>query len=285
MINEIDILHERHSCDFTCHAGKETARLLCIVPNHHEIVVELGKYCFNTFAEPFVCPSCGSPVFLIRPIWNFKSDIGHLKEILLNFGTETAFVSKHHTIMIFPAYIVEEMKIMDACRRHIIRMYDTTYTADCMEFISVIVHPLRGTISPIRSSGNIVAPHGTTLCPCVPADLYRFGVDAKYVFSAVNGNRYILADFFGKPRRQLTTRIELTATYQVWQIILAFIVQAMKQEIFTIEAEGLSSYAERDDFKVGELRDNPTSGHISEFIHTISSEILADSKNSDEILL
>lgn len=57
----------------------------------------------------------------------------------------------------------------------------------------------------------------------------------------------------------------------------------MKQEIFTIEAEGLGSYAESDNFKAGVLRDNPTSGHISEFIHTISGGILVGPEDSDEI--
>ena len=283
MINEIDILHERHSCDFARHAGKESAGLLRVVSYHHEIVVELGEYSFDTLAEPLVCPCWWSPVFLIQPIWNLKSDICRLKEVLLNFGTEIAFVSKHHAIVVFPAYIIEVMEVMDTCSRHVIRMYDPTYTADCMELISVIVLTLRSTISPVRSSLDIVSSHGATLCPCVLTDLYGLGVNAEYIFCAVNGNRYILADFFGEQSRQFAAGIELTTADQVWQIVFAFIVQAMKQKIFTIEAESLSSYAESDDFKVGELRDNPASGHISEFIHTISSEILADSKNSDEI--
>ena len=63
MINEIDILHEGHCCDFACHAGKETAGLLCIVPNHHEIVVELGEYSFYTFSEPLVRSGWRAPVF------------------------------------------------------------------------------------------------------------------------------------------------------------------------------------------------------------------------------
>ena len=212
-----------------------------------------------------------------------QSDIGRLKEILLNFRTEIAFVSKHHAIVIFSAYIVEEMKVMDACRRHVIRVYYTAYAADCMEFISIIVHALRGTVSPIRSSPDIVAPHDTTLRPCFLTYLYGLGVNTEYVFYAVNGNRYILAYFFGKPGRQLAAYIELTTANQIWQIILAFIVQAMEQKVFTVEAESLGSYAGCDDFEVGELWNNPTSGHISEFIHTISSEILAYPEDSDEI--
>lgn len=121
MINEINILHERHSCDFACHTCKETAGLLCIVSYHHEIIIELGE---NS--------------------------------------------------------------------------------------------------SPIRSRLDIVASHGTTLRSCVLTDLYGLGVNAEYVFGAVNGYSHILAYFFGKPRRQLTAGIELPTAYQVWQIILAY---------------------------------------------------------------
>lgn len=96
-----------------------------------------------------------------------------------------------------------------------------------MEFISVIVETLRGTVSPIRSIINIIAPHCTTLRPCVLTDLYGLGINAEHVFFTINGNRYIIADFLGKPRRQLTTHIELTTTYQVWQIIFAFIMQTI----------------------------------------------------------
>ena len=55
MINEINILHECHSRDFTCHTGKEPAGLLGVVSYHNEIVVELGEYSFFTFAELLLC--------------------------------------------------------------------------------------------------------------------------------------------------------------------------------------------------------------------------------------
>lgn len=57
----------------------------------------------------------------------------------------------------------------------------------------------------------------------------------------------------------------------------------MEKVIFTVGSECLVSYAQSNDFKVGELRDNSASGYISEFIHTISSEILAYPEDSDEI--
>ena len=52
---------------------------------------------------------------------------------------------------------------------------------------------------------------------------------------------------------------------------------------FAIESESLGGYAESDDFEVGKLRNNATTGYVSKFIYTIPSEILADSENSNEI--
>ncbi|MDE6721340.1 MAG: hypothetical protein K2J84_04225, partial [Bacteroidaceae bacterium] len=76
---------------------------------------------------------------------------------------------------------------------------------------------------------------------------------------------------------------ELSPADQVWKILLTLIMQTMKKKILAVESEGLGGYAESNDFEVGELRDNTTSGHVTEFINTISCEILADSKNSYEI--
>ena len=54
MINEIDILHERHCCDFACLACEKTAGLFRIVSYHHKIVIELGEYRFDSFTEPYL---------------------------------------------------------------------------------------------------------------------------------------------------------------------------------------------------------------------------------------
>lgn len=76
MINEIDILHERHCHYFARHACEKAAGLLCVISYHHQIVVELGEYRFNPFAEPFVGPSRRAPVLLIQPIRDLKRDVG-----------------------------------------------------------------------------------------------------------------------------------------------------------------------------------------------------------------
>lgn len=140
MIDEIYILHKRHSSDFPCHAGEDTAGLFCVVSYHHKIVVELGKNGFDSFAKSFVCPSRRTPIFLIQPIRDFQGDAGGLKEDLLNLGAEVSFVTKNDAIMVLPTYIIIKiMEVMYACRRHIIRMYNAAYSADCMEFITVII--------------------------------------------------------------------------------------------------------------------------------------------------
>ena len=212
MINEIDILHERHCCYFACYAGEKTAGLFCIVSYHHKIVVELGKYRFDTFTESLVCPCRRMPVFLIQPIWNFKSDICCLKEILLNLSTEIALVSKHHAIMIFPAYVLEKMKVMNTCGSHVKGMDNTKYSADNMELIAIIMQALRSAVSPVGSSIGIVLSHGASFGPCVPAYLYWFRINAEYIFGAINSSGYILADFFCKSGRELASGIELSAT-------------------------------------------------------------------------
>lgn len=274
MINKCGILHECHSGDFTCHAGEKSAGLLSVVPYHHEIVVELREYSFDTFAESFVSPRRRMPILLIQPIWNFKCDICGLEEIFLNLCAEIAFVTEHHTVMAFPAYIIKIMKVVDARRRHVIGVYDATYSADSMELISVIIQTLRCAIPPVWGSIDIVPSHDTTFCPCVLAYLDRLGANAEHIFGAIYCRSHIPANFLGKACRQLPSGVELPSANQVRQILLAFIVQEMKQEIFTVDSH---------DFKIGKFGNNATAAYISKFINTTSCEILADFEDSDFI--
>ena len=126
----------------------------------------------------------------------------------------------------------------------VIGMYDTTYPADCMELISVIVHALRGAIAPVRCCFLIVTPHCATFRSGVLANPHGLGVDTEHVLPTVYGSRNILAYFLGKPGGQLTPDIELPAAYKVWLVFLAVCVQTMKQKILTVESESLGCYAE-----------------------------------------
>lgn len=86
--------------------------------------------------------------------------------------------------MIFPLHILEIMEVVDTCR-HIVSMYVTAYSTNSVEFIAIIIHPLRGTISPVGCRIGIVMPHGAAFYPCVLTDLDGFGVDAEYIFRTV----------------------------------------------------------------------------------------------------
>lgn len=159
----------------------------------------------------------------------------------------------------------------------------TTYSTDCVEVISVIIHSLRCTITPVRSRFGIVAAHCTAFGTCVLTDLYGFGINTEHILAAVYGNRNIPAYFLCKLCRQLSSGVELPAADKIWQIIFALMMQTIKQIVFAVEVERLGGESQSDDFKVGELRNNSASRLVSQFIDTISDEILADSENSDEI--
>ena len=144
---------------------------------------------------------------------------------------------------------------------------------------------LRCAIAPAGSGVDIVTPHRAAFCPCVLTLLYRFGIDAEHILGAIHGYGHVLSDFLGKACRQLAPDIELPAANKVRQLILAFIVQTIEQEILAVKAKCFGGYPECNDFEVGELGHNPASGDISEFIYSISGEIFADSKNSDKFTM
>ena len=185
--------------------------------------------------------------------------------------------------MIFPLHILEVMEVVDTCRCHIIRMYDTAYSTDSVEFIAIIIHPLRGTIAPVRCRIGIVMPHGAAFCPGVLTDFDGLRVDAEYIFRTIYCHCHVLADFLCKPCRQLTAGIELSAADQVGQIVFALMVQTIKKVVLAVNMERFGCYDQSDDLKVGKLGNYTTTRYISEFINTISGEILADSEDFDKI--
>ena len=131
------------------------------------------------------------------------------------------------------------MKIVNTGRCHIVRMYNTMYSADSMELISIVVYTLGCAIAPVGRSLTIIPSHDAALGSCVLTNFDRFGVDAKDILGSVNGNCHIFADFFCKPGRQLVPGIELPSADQVWQICLAFIMQAMKTKDFRYRSRTL----------------------------------------------
>lgn len=120
MIDVIGILQDCKSRYLSRYSGKKALWLLCIILYHHELVVELGEERFNSFSELPVCPDWRTPVLLIEPIRNFKGDMRHIEQVLLNVCAEIAFVPKHKTVVIFPPHILEIVDVVDVGRRHVI---------------------------------------------------------------------------------------------------------------------------------------------------------------------
>ena len=140
---------------------------------------------------------------------------------------------------------------------------------------------LSPSIPPVKRKIDIVTPHGAAFCLAFWPPLPVWSRCRTHPRSRLwPSPRLCVSSLQGVPSAQAD--IELPATDKVRQVVLALIVQAVEQEILTVKAKSLGGYHEGDDFKVGELRHAPTSGNISEFICTISSEILADSKDFNE---
>ena len=171
----------------------------------------------------------------------------------LNLGTDATLVSKHPAIKVFPTHILEIMEVMDVCNRHVKGVYDTTYPADSIDLIPIVVYALRYAISPIGSRIDIFATHSAAFRSCVLTHPYRIGINAEPIFGAIYGYSHVLSNFLGKACRQLAPEIELPAANKVRQLILAFIVQTVEQEVLAVKAKRFGCYAKSYDLKVGKI--------------------------------
>ena len=269
MIDEIDILKHGQRSYFCCRPGEKPGRLLCVVPNHHELVVELREEGFNSFAEFLVRPCRRSPILLVQPIWYFKGYMRHVKKILLDLRAEIAFVAEHQAVVILPSHIFQIMKVMDIGCGHVVGVYDAAHPADRVEFIAVIMHALRGTIAPLRCPLIIIASHGASFGPRILACFDGFGVDAENIFPAVYGSGNVFAYLLPKWGRDFAPLIELSAADQVGKSIAFFGFKPFEQIVLAIIAERLGSGGEGDDFEVGKLGYDAATGAVPVPVYTI----------------
>ena len=121
MIEEIEILQHRESCNFCCHPCEEALWLLCIVAYHHQVVVQPREHRLYSLSEFLVSPSRWSPVLLAQPVWYFKYDVGRGEQVLLNGSAQIPLVAKYHAVMIFPPHIFQIMEVMHIGGSHIKR--------------------------------------------------------------------------------------------------------------------------------------------------------------------
>ena len=279
MIDVIDILQHRKRGHLGGGSCEQPERLLGIVAYHHELVVELGEERFDALAEPPVSPCRRSPVLLVEPVGNLEGDVGCFEEIQLYRGAQIAFVSKHHAVVVFPFHILEIMDVMNVGSRHVEGMYHAAYPADCVEFIPIVVHALRSTITPRWRTLKVIAPHDATLGAGVLTHFDRLGVDAGHILPAVHGSSDVFADILTEFACQLTALVILAVRDKVRQEIAFLRFEPLEQQALAVDAEGLGRCRQGDNFQVGELGDDTSTRYISEFIDTIPGELLVDVEN------
>lgn len=283
IINEIDILKDSQGGDFGCCPGKEARWLLRIVPDHHELVVELREDGFYPFAKSFVSPCRWFPIILIQSIWNFKFDISRVKKILLNLRTQITFVSEHHAVMILKLHIFEIVKIMDIRRSHVIGMDDSAYSAYCVEFISVVMHVLGSAVSPCRSLFPIVPSHGTSLASGILTDFHRLGVNAEHVLASVHRSDDITANLLSQMHCELAALVILASGNKVGKFVALFVLKAFEQAVFTVNSESFGCGREGYDFQIGKLGNNTPAGDVSKSSDTISGKFFEYVKDFSEL--
>lgn len=282
MIAEIDILQYSHSRDFGGSASKQSAGLFSIVPYHHKLVVQLGEDSFNASSEPLVNPRGLSPDLLVQPVRNFKFDMGEVKQVLLHIGTQISLVPEDKAVVVIPLDIFQIMYVVDISRRHVIRVDDTAYPAECMELVPVIVHSLGSAVTLGRGAFRDAIPHGATPGASHLADLDRFGVYNEDIFSAIYTPGNALADLFRKTGREFAAGVELPSGYKIWNALRRFF-QHLEEVVLTVISECFRGDGECYDLQVGESGDSPAADYIAVFIHTISGKSLADVVNSHEL--
>ena len=283
MIEKIEILQHRESCDFGCHSSEKARWLLGIVAYHHQVVVQLGEDRLNSLSVPLVSPQRRPPVLLVQPVRNFKGDVCRGKQVLLYWSTQISFVAKYHTVMIFPLNILQVMEVMYVGCGHVIGMYDPRRATKGMELVAVVVHVLRGTIAPRWGMVYISLPHRASLSTCILAHLDRFGVNAEHKLSSVNGLGYGLANVLAKQTGQLPTLIELPTGDKIRNSVGTLAAQTGKEIILAVNTECLRCDGECNNLQVGESGNDTTTRNISPLVYLISCILLADFKNFSEL--
>ena len=283
MIEKIEILQHRESCDFGCHSCEEARWLLGIVAYHHQMVVQLREDRLNSLSVLLVSPQRRSPVLLIQPIWYFKGDVSRCEQVLLYRSTQIPLVAKYHTVMVFPLNVLQVVEVMYIGCSHVIGVYNSRCTAKGMEFVAVVMHVLRGTIAPGGSMVYISLAHRASFGACVLAHLDRLGVNAEHKLSAVNSLCNGLTDILAKLTSQLPALIELTAGYKIWNRVRILSAQTGKEIVLTVNTECFCRDGKCHNLQVGECWNDATARNITSLVYLISCKLLADLKNFSEL--
>ena len=131
--------------------------------------------------------------------------------------------------MVLPLHVLEIMEVMDICRCHIIGVDNTAYPADCMEFISIVVHIQGGAVPPCRSLFPIIASHGASFASGILADFHRLGVDAEHILGPVHCRSDVSAYLFAKLHCELAALIVVASCDQVGKALSFLLLKTFEK--------------------------------------------------------
>ena len=239
MIEKIEILQHGEGRYLSCHSSEETSRFLCIVAYQHELVIELRKDSLNSLPETLVRPCGRCPVLLILPVRDVEGDVGSLKQAQLHRRTQISLVPKDRTIVILPLHILEILQVMHIGCCHIIGMNYSADTTQGMKLVAVIVHVLRGAVTPGWRMLYVVLTHLTPVGTGILTDLYRLRVYAEDVFASIYLFGYGFTNIFTEQHGFLAALVVLPTTDQVGNDTRAFSIQPLEEVVLTINTQCL----------------------------------------------
>ena len=79
MIEKIEILQHGEGRYLVRHLREEARRFLGIVAYHHEMVIQLRKYCLNSLPKTFLGPGGRCQVLLVQPVRHIQGDVCSIK--------------------------------------------------------------------------------------------------------------------------------------------------------------------------------------------------------------
>ena len=179
--------------------------------------------------------------------------MGRVEEVLLDFGGEIALVPEHEAVGKLPPYILEILEVVHVGRGHLVRVYNPLNTTDCVQLVAIIVHVLRGAVTPVGGCLNVVASHGAAAGTDILTYFDRFGVYAEDVLPVVDAHGDSPAYLLRERCQRFPPTVKLPATDEVGQIPAALLVQAVEQIILAVKMKSFRRYSQSNDFKVGEL--------------------------------
>lgn len=110
-------------------------------------------------------------------------------------------------------------------------------TAQGVKFITIVVHPLGGTVAPRRGKASIPFAHGTPFGTRILTNFYGLGVNTENKLTAINGSCYRFADAFAKQTGLFSALVELATGDEIRNGSGTLAAQTGKKIVLAVDTE------------------------------------------------